>query len=347
MPHWFAHPWFLTALAALPLLSGLGFWCTRRRRRDRARLGLRTALWSALPRPNVWRNLRDLALGLGLLLAGVGLAGPQWGRDWEQSAAPGHDLIVIVDCSRSMLAETPSRLERARAALIDLAATLQQHGGHRVALVAFAGKPRLLCPLTHDYDHFRSTLNDLLTRPFDPDLAPGSGKESGTRLGAGIHEALQAMDRRFLPATALLLLSDGDDPAQDGEWEYGTLEAKTLGVPVHTVGIGDPDRPSTIPDNGRPLRFEGKEVQTRLEEAVLQQIDAQTGGQYTAARTRALPLGQVYLDLAAQRDRREVSPDALPVYRQRYLWVLLPAVGLLLLTLVLPDDLLANGGAGR
>jgi Ca-activated chloride channel family protein len=343
MAHWFAQPWLLLSLAGLPLLMGLMFWSSSRRRRALLKLGPRIARLDSLPRPRGWMRLRRLCVGLGLVLLGLGLAGPQWGRDWGQSAAPGRDLMVVVDCSRSMLAETPNRLQRAQTALLDLVQALQKGGGHRVGLVVFAGKAKLLCPLTHDYDHFRSALEEKLEgEPFDPDLGPAAGsggapEESGTRIGLGLHEAIR-FHGKHQGARDILLLSDGDDPARDGEWQYGIDEAREQGIPVFTVGLGDPDDAAVIRIGGIVQQFEGKEVQTRLEEAPLRQIAQQTGGQYIPARTRALPLGQVYLDLVAGQVRREQSDDILPVYRQRYPWFLVPAFVLLVLSMVLPEQ---------
>lgn len=353
--HWFAQPWLVLALAGLPLLIGLMLWSSSRRRRALLQLGPRIARLDSLPRPRGWMRLRRLCLGLGLLLLGLGMAGPQWGRDWGQSTAPGRDVMVVVDCSRSMLAETPSRLERARTALLDLVRTLQQRGGDRLGLVVFAGKAKLLCPLTHDYDHFRAVLENLDLEPFDPDLGPGepvpSGagggapapsdagvipEASGTRIGLGLHEAIR-FQGKHQAARDILLLSDGDDPARDGEWQFGIAEAREQGIPVYTVGLGDPDDPALIRMGGIVQKHEGKEVRTRLEEAPLREIAQRTGGQYIAARTRALPLGQVYLNLVAGQARRDPSEDLLPVYQQRYPWFLGPALGLLMLSMMLPQ----------
>ncbi len=335
--HWFAYPWLLWALAPLPLLGIMALWNRSRRRRALARLGTRVGLLDVAARPGGFRLMRGLNLALGLALLGLGLAGPQWGKDWDQSAAPGRDLMVVVDCSRSMLAETPSRLHHARAALLDLAQALQKRGGHRVGLVVFAGKARLLCPLTHDYDHFRSTLDNLEAAPFDPELEPDGQEESGTRIGLGLHEAIKAHDPRCTGARDILLLSDGDDPARDGEYRLGADEARDLGIPVHVIGLGDPDVASPIRIAGKTMAYEGQEVRSRLEEAPLRDIAQQTHGVYTSARTRSLPLGALYLDLAAGQAQREQSADAIPVYRQRYELFLLPAFGLLLLTMLLPE----------
>jgi hypothetical protein len=85
------------------------------------------------------------------------------------------------------------------------------------------------------------------------------------------------------------------------------------------------------------MRFEEKPVGTRLEETPLREIAEATHGEYIAARTRTLQLGQVYLDAVAGLPLRPDSDDALPVYRQHYEWFLGAAFALLAVALLLPD----------
>jgi Ca-activated chloride channel family protein len=335
--HAFAHPWMLWLLMAVPLLIALGVWSSRRRRQVLARLGDPAAVDMQLASRRGWRRLSGLCLLLGLLGLGVGMAGPQWGRDWSQSAAPGRDLVVVLDCSRSMLAETPSRLRRARDALIDLADAVERRGGHRLALVLFAGKAKLACPLTHDYDHFRSKLENLEAVAQERDLEPRPGEKSGTRLGQAISLAATCDDPRFIEQRDILLLSDGDDPVADAEYRNGGRIAAAFGIRVHSIGIGDPNKPSVIPLRSGPLKHEGQLVLTRLEEARLREIAEMTGGNYTPARTRILPLGALYLDTIDRLPERPDSDDALPVYQQRYVWFLAPALGFLILFTFLGD----------
>jgi Ca-activated chloride channel family protein len=335
--HWFAYPLALSLLALLPVLAVLALWGLRRRRGAMAGLGARAALDSVLAvrRWPCWLRGACWVLGLPCLL--IGGAGPQWGRDWGQSTAPGRDLVVVLDCSRSMLAETPSRLERAKAALIDLVNGLQKRGGHRVALVTFAGRARLACPLTHDYDHFRVIVENIEVGLLDPDLGPGPTETSGTRIGAALLLAVEAHDERFPGARDILLLSDGDDPARDGEWQAGVTAAQIKAIPIHVIGIGDPEETHRIPTSDGPLRHGEEEVHTRLEETPLRAIAEATQGQYIPAHTRLLPLGDLYLDLIANLPQREESDDVLPVYRQRSSWFLLPAFLLLLAAAAIPD----------
>src|SRR5262245_48160255 len=220
----FAHPWFLGSLS---LLAGLGLCAWRGRRWRRLALSELGGKLNHAPGGRARRWLRHGCLLFGLTLLCVGAAGPQSGRDWEQAASPGRDVVIVLDRSRSMLAEKPSRLERTRKALLEMAAFLKRQGsGHRLALVTFAAQPRLVCPLTHDYDHFRETVAAIDPNSMDVDLEAAGGAASGTRIGAALQLAVQASSRRSnseapREACDILLLSDGDDPAHDGEWRDG------------------------------------------------------------------------------------------------------------------------------
>ena len=121
--------------------------------------------------------------------------------------------------------------------------------------------------------------------------------------------------RQFHGDRDILLLSDGDDPAHDGEWREGAAEAREQGVPIYTVGLGDPDDASVIRIDGKALKHGGNEVRTRLEEAPLRDIAEMTHGVYFPAYTRTLPLGKVYINAIAGKSRREESDNALPGIR--------------------------------
>jgi Ca-activated chloride channel family protein len=203
--------------------------------------------------------------------------------------------------------------------------------------VLFAGKAKLACPLTHDYDHFRSKLDTLETAAQERDLEPGPGEKSGTRLGQAVSLAATCDDPRFAGTRDILLLSDGDDPVRDAEWRNGARVAVALGIRVHTVGIGDPNTASIIRLRSGPLMHDGQFVRTRLEEAPLREIAELTGGTYTPGRTRTLPLGSLYLDTIDLLPERPDSDDALPVYQQHYAWFLAPALGFLALFTFLGD----------
>jgi Ca-activated chloride channel family protein len=338
MHHWFAHSWAFWLLAVLPVLTIAGMVHRLAVRRALARVGDLLALRLLVARPGWLRRLRGLCLSLGLSVLVLGIAGPQWGRDWEQTAAPGRDLVVVLDLSRSMLAETPSRLHRAQAGLIDLSQTIQRRGGHRLALVVFAARARVVCPLTHDYDHFREAVESLDLSGPPSDLEPGADSPSGTRIGLGLQTAVRAHDPRFQGHQDILLLSDGDDPADDAqqEWQSGAEEARRLRIPVHVVGIGDPNNSSPIPWRDGQQKYADRVVLTRLQEKPLQEIARLTGGTYLLAQgLQTPPVGAVFRERIEPRGVREDNDDALPLYQQHYPWFLGAALLLLALEMAI------------
>src|SRR6516164_3447957 len=101
LSRFFTTPALLAALAALPALGLLALAARRRRRRLLARLGLPGAVGAHVERPaGRWRAGAGWVLGLALLA--VGAAGPHWGSGPPPPTAPGRDIVVVLDLSRSM-----------------------------------------------------------------------------------------------------------------------------------------------------------------------------------------------------------------------------------------------------
>ena len=171
----------------------------------------------------------------GLFLALFAAARPQWGRATEKYVERSRNVVVAIDVSRSMLAEDvrPNRLERTKADVADLIDSLE---GDRCALVAFRRTGVVVCPLTTDRGFLRSTLEQL-----GPDSAP----RGETDLGSAIRASLDALDPAADDHNAIILLSDGGDLR--GEALANAALAKKRGIPIFTVGIGDPRVGATVP----------------------------------------------------------------------------------------------------
>ena len=108
--------------------------------------------------------------------------------------------MFVLDVSRSMLAEdaAPNRLARAKAEIAQLVGRLD---GHRVGLIAFAGRAVPVCPLTPDHSYFNTVLSTVDTR---------SAGKGGSRVGEAIKAALRGFPHGP-GAKLMVLITDGDD----------------------------------------------------------------------------------------------------------------------------------------
>jgi Ca-activated chloride channel homolog len=146
----FAHLKMLYLIWTLPVLLLVFIYGARKRRKILSAYADARALGRILPAglPGRRRLRAGLVLCAMLLLA-VALSGPQYGFHWQQIERRGIDIMIALDCSRSMLATDiqPTRLDRAKREIHDLLGMLQ---GDRVGLAAFGGTAFLQCPLTID-----------------------------------------------------------------------------------------------------------------------------------------------------------------------------------------------------
>ncbi|MBM3981245.1 MAG: VWA domain-containing protein [Planctomycetes bacterium] len=328
-----ARPGALWLGLLVPVFGVLNRWAARRRAGAVEAIGRPAAVAGQLTHPRPRHRWLGLAYPLAWALLVLGIAGPRWGISQESGVAVGRDLVIVIDLSRSMqaadmnTAEAKTRWEAARAGALELVKAVARRGGHRVAVVVFAARPKLVCPLTTDYEHARAILEDLDGERPPPDVRPGNDPDvfSGTRIGTALILAVETHDEQFLGSQDVILISDGDDPARDGEWLRGAARAAEGKVPVHTVGVGGsvpaelkiaPDAPDLPPPT------------TRLDEEVLKTIARDTGGHYVAARTSVPPLGEFFRARIEPNRSREYSGDQVPQPKERYVWFLAPALAL-------------------
>lgn len=326
----FAWPSLLWLSLTPAALAIVGWLAARRQRSAIAAVGRPPAVFGLLTGPRRGGRLGHVALFVAWTLLAVGAAGPRWGRGDGDGVAVGRDVVVVLDLSRSMLATDmagpPARWQVAILAAADLFDTLHTRGGHRAALVVFAARPILVVPLTTDTDHLRAKLRELTAELPPPGVRPDAGAKSGTRFGAAIRAAVEAHDPRFPGYQDVILISDGDDPIDDREWVSGVSAARQASIPVHTVGVGDPDRASPLVVRGELLEFPKggvpDPVQTRLHEDVLTAIATEGHGLYLPARREVPRLGEFYRTRVEPNPSRELADGVLPQPRDRSAWFL-------------------------
>ncbi len=172
----FAHPWVLLFLLLLPILAVL-------KGRFGGTAGVTFSSTSALSSLGRRRRSRAgalLALLTHLALASliIALARPQLGRTLTRVEASGVDIMLALDVSRSMLAEDytigSQRANRIEAVKKVTEEFIRQRPNDRIGIVAFAGRPYLVSPLTLDHDWLIQNLDRLQIGLVEDGTAIGS-----------------------------------------------------------------------------------------------------------------------------------------------------------------------------
>ncbi|HET7451151.1 MAG TPA: VWA domain-containing protein [Thermoanaerobaculia bacterium] len=288
----FAHPALLGLLAVPVLLAAI-----------RIRTVRRTAIEvpGAVPvRPTLaarCAGVPGVLTFLGLSAAALALAGPRRPVRRAIPGAPSTAIAVALDVSGSMSAEDfqpRNRLDVARTVVADF---VRGRPDDPIALLAFAGNARTICPATEDHDALLAL------------LAPLDGEKfaDGTAIGNAIATGVSRL--RAIPARSrvLVLVTDGGNNAGQVDPDTAAGIAAAFGVRVHAVAVGKGGFvPITVsvrdPATGRVSK---RRIQANVEvdEALLQRIARATGGRFFRA-TDARALREIF----AAIDSLEKSP---------------------------------------
>jgi len=318
----------LWLLFAIPLvLVPLQVWGAWRRRRMLARLIDAPLLGRVNDTVSGQRRLFKAILVIVAFAAIViALTRPAWNPRPRSVRHRGRDVVILLDVSRSMLAEDlrPNRLERAKLAIRDLADRLV---GDRLAIVTFAGDATIRCPLTRDVAFVRMVLDTINT-------------ESTTLGGTNVGDAIRmALDKLFEDTRGayrdIILITDGED--HGSEPVAAAAKAGQQGVRLIAVGLGNPDQGARIPvydEQGRRtgtyLKHEGREVWSKLDAETLRQMAAATpGGVYIGVETGTLDLGQIYESLVRSAEKTSLEATMVMQYDERFQVFLVLAIALL------------------
>jgi Ca-activated chloride channel homolog len=278
----------LNALWLLPLLVAFFWFAWRQRRRALELFAAPHLLPVMAPTLNDRLGLvRAVLVTAAILSLVLALALPRWGYHWQEVRRRGIDIFVAMDVSKSMLAQDvrPNRLEQAKFAVRDL---LKMAGGDRVGLIAFAGTAFVSCPLTLDHAAVRVMLDDT-----SPDVIP----LGGTDIAGAIKEAIRGFSHAADRNRALIIITDGE--ATEGDAVSAAKTAAKLGIKIFTIGIGTTSGELIpVPAEGGTREFmkdrEGRVVQTKLDEATLQQVALTAGGYYVHAAAGNFGLDTIY-----------------------------------------------------
>ena len=246
----------------------------------------------------------------GVLFLVLSLTSPRFGAKLAMAQRKGVDVVIVLDVSRSMLAQDvkPSRLRRAKYLIGRL---LDRLPGDRAGLVVFAGEARIRCPLTLDHEVLRTFLDVV-----DTSAIP----VQGTAIGDALVLAASCFEDGERRHKAVVLFTDGEEHV--GEPLEAAERIAAEGVRVFAVGMGT-EGGELIPgqnDSGG-LNYHkdarGQYVKTRLDEAVLEQIAMSTEGDYFRSSLGGRELEALHEQISGM-DEKEFGSLRFTRYEERF-----------------------------
>src|SRR3990172_2949438 len=269
----FAHPEYLHALYALPVIIILFFPLFNKQKKNLktfANASMHNVLLPMHSKVKSWIKL--ILVTVSLLLLIVAAANPQVGTKLEEVKQTGIDVFILLDVSLSMSAEDikPNRLEKAKYQISNLINKLR---GDRIGLIIFSGDAYIQIPLTTDY-----SAANLFLSAVDFNSVP----QPGTAIASAITLALNSFDKSVSTQKVIIIITDGED--HEGDINKTVSDAVAMEVKIFTIGLGSIGG-SPIPlynARGEQVGFkkdrEGNAVLTKLDEETLKQIASAANG---------------------------------------------------------------------
>src|SRR5205814_7749999 len=199
----FARPWLLLLLLLIPVIAYL----KGRRGAAAAVTFSSTRLLDEIGKTSVSRAgkfLRTLLLG-ALAFFILALSRPQLGKSLTEVQASGIDIILVLDVSGSMLTkdftiggESATRVDAIREVTRKF---IESRPNDRIGIIAFAGRPYVVSPMTLDHDWLLQNL----------DRVRIGLVEDGTAIGSAIAAAANRLNDKHSKSRVLVLLTDGEN----------------------------------------------------------------------------------------------------------------------------------------
>jgi Ca-activated chloride channel homolog len=312
-------PWLLLLFIIIPFLI---YWKFHQGKKQVA--AIRISSTKGLASSRSWKNtvqhfpfvFRMLALSCII----IALARPQTKFDETQTEGEGIDIILCIDVSGSMTAQDfqPNRMEAAKKVAEDF---VDARPNDRIGVVIFAGESFTQCPLTTDHYVLKSQIaqirNGLL--------------EDGTAIGSGLATSVDRLRNSKSKSKVVILLTDGIN--NGGLIDPSTAKeiAKAFKVKVYTIGVGtDGYAPTPV---STPLGIVMQNQKVSIDEKLLQNIAAETGGKYFRATDNS-SLTKIYNDIN-QLEKSKVEVTTFHRYTEKFYPFIFAAMALLLIEIVL------------
>ena len=320
----FAQPYWLILLLLVPVAG----WWSWNATRKRSGMKFSSASAAKLAGPTLRTRLRVLPTVFrvcGLTLAILAMARPQDRNVVQERFAEGVDIMMVLDTSTSMRAEDfrPNRFEAAKAVGTEF---IQGRTSDRVGLIVFAANAYTQAPLTLDYSFLEQMLAEVEVGVI----------EDGTAIGTALAMAVNRLKDTEAKSKVVILLTDGQNNRGELSPETAAEVAKTIGVRVYAIGVGQHGEAPFVVDHpfaGRQRRM----VPVEIDEEMLQAVADMTGGQYFRA-TNNRALRDIY-DQIGELEKTKIEERIYTDYEERYASLLFPGLALLFLEILLSTTL--------
>ncbi len=256
----------------------------------------------------------------------VGLARPQRAHGRTQVTANGIDIVLALDVSGSMQAldfrmnnERVNRIEVVKSVVSKF---IDERPDDRIGIIAFAGAPYLVSPITLDHDWLQQNLERVAV----------GGADDGTAIGSAIAASVNRLRLTQAKSKVVVLLTDGVNNTGKISPLAAAEAARAMGVKVYTVGVGvRGDAPIPVHDAAGNTRIIMARVD--VDEKALQAVADETGGKFYRA-TDTGSLQKIYEEI----NRFEKTAQTVQKFEhteELYPWALIPALCILGLSLLL------------
>ncbi len=323
-----SHPWVLLLLLLVPLLAFL-------KGKFGGTAGVTFSSTDALRRLGHRRRSRSGAFLAALsyfALASfiIALARPQLGREITRVQASGVDIMLVLDVSRSMLAEDfsigASRANRLEVTKKVTEQFIRKRPNDRIGIIAFAGRPYLVSPLTLDHDWLIQNLDRIQIGLV----------EDGTAIGSAIASAANRLKDKDAKTKLIVLLTDGDNNAGKVMPLTAAEAAKALGIRIYTIGagtVGEAPFPFTDPF-GRTVY---RNVPVDFKEDTIRDIAKIANGiAFRATDTKSLE--KIFTEID-KLEKSKVEVEKIAQYRDLFPWFVGAGIALLGLQILLSQTL--------
>jgi Ca-activated chloride channel family protein len=264
------------------------------------------------------------ALAVALMIAG--LARPQRVQSRTETTANGIDIVLGLDVSGSMqaldFAVDRRRLNRIEVVKSVVEKFIEERPDDRIGLVAFAGSPYLVSPLTLDHGWLQQNLERVSVGATD----------DGTAIGSAIASSVNHLREATGKSKVVILLTDGMNNTGKVSPLAAAEAARALGVKIYTIGVGVRGKaPIPIRDQAGRTRVIMAEVD--VDEATLKAVADTTGGKFYRA-TDTDSLKKIYEEINGF-EKTAQTVQRFERVEELYPWPLLAALAVLCIGFVL------------